>query len=53
MNAAFLVVSVLYSLAVLTGGKKNTRQMEQEEAQDYVGAVGGCYGCIGGGSARP
>ena len=39
MNTAFLVVSVLHPLAVLTtGGIKNTKQMEEEETQNFIGA---------------
>ena len=48
MNIAFLVVSVLHSLAVLAGGKTSTK-MEEGEAQNSIGAVGGWCCCVGGG----
>ena len=44
------MVSALHPTAVLTGDKNNTGQMEEEEAHDFIGAVGGWCCFVGGGA---
>ena len=44
------MVSVVHPLSVLTNDEKHTKQMEEEEAQDFIRAVGGWWCCcVGGG----